>query len=427
MPAFVFGIVLFALCIALSIALHEAGHMLTAKAFGMRVRRFFLGFGPTVASVKRGETEYGIAALPFGGFCDIAGMTAMDPLTPEEEPRAMYRKPWWQRVAVMSGGIVMNLLLGFMVIYLLAVSSGIPNPYADRTPTVGELTCTSDQVGETSLADCTGDGPAAAAGVRTGDRILTVDAQELASFVELRDYVMERPGETIVLGIERRSGGAGSAGVGAEGDAGAADADAEDSTRLDIPVQLDEVVRLDTEGQPFTAGAVGMGNAPVADAMKRFGPLEAVPAAGRLSGEMITASVKGIIAFPGKIPGVVSAIFGGERDVEGPISVVGASRAGGELVEQNQWAVFFSLLASLNFFLALFNLVPLPPLDGGHIAVVLYEAVRDRIRRLRGLPPGEPVNYEKLMPLTYSMAALLLGVGVLVMIADVTNPVRLFG
>ena len=427
MPAFVFGIVLFALCIALSIALHEAGHMLTAKAFGMRVRRFFLGFGPTVASVKRGETEYGIAALPFGGFCDIAGMTAMDPLTPEEEPRAMYRKPWWQRVAVMSGGIVMNLVLGFMVIYLLAVSSGIPNPYADRTPTVGELTCTSDQVDETSLADCTGDGPAAAAGVRTGDRILTVDAQELASFVELRDYVMERPGETIVLGIERRSGGAGSAGVGAEGDAGAADADAEDSTRLDIPVQLDEVVRLDAEGQPFTAGAVGMGNAPVADAMKRFGPLEGIPAAGQLSGEMITASVKGLIAFPGKIPGVVSAIFGGERDVEGPISVVGASRAGGELVEQNQWAVFFSLLASLNFFLALFNLVPLPPLDGGHIAVVLYEAVRDRIRRLRGLPPGEPVNYEKLMPLTYSMAALLLGVGVLVMIADVTNPVRLFG
>lgn len=427
MPAFVFGIVLFALCIALSIALHEAGHMLTAKAFGMRVRRFFLGFGPTVASVKRGETEYGIAALPFGGFCDIAGMTAMDPLTPEEEPRAMYRKPWWQRVAVMSGGIVMNLLLGFMVIYLLAVSSGIPNPYADRTPTVGELTCTSDQVDETSLADCTGDGPAAAAGVRTGDRILTVDGEELASFVELRDYVMERPGETIVLGIERRSDGAGSAGVGAEGDAGAADADAEDSTRLDIPVQLDEVVRLDTEGQPFTAGAVGMGNAPVADAMKRFGPLEGIPAAGQLSGEMITASVTGIIAFPGKIPGVVSAIFGGERDVEGPISVVGASRAGGELVEQNQWAVFFSLLASLNFFLALFNLVPLPPLDGGHIAVVLYEAVRDRIRRLRGLPPGEPVNYEKLMPLTYSMAALLLGVGVLVMIADVTNPVRLFG
>ena len=432
MPAFVFGIVLFALCIALSIALHEAGHMLTAKAFGMRVRRFFIGFGPTVTSVKRGETEYGIAALPFGGFCDIAGMTAMDPLTEEEKPHAMYRKPWWQRVAVMSGGIVMNLLLGFMVIYVLAVSAGIPNPYADRTPTVGELTCTSDQVDAETVAECTGDGPAAAAGVRTGDRILTVDGAELQSFVELRDYVLERPGETIVLGIERGTepgagDGSDATGSDATGSIDADSADAGQTTRLDIPVELDEVVRLGADGQPYTAGAVGMARAPVADAMKRFGPVEGIAAAGRFSGEMITASVQGLIAFPGKIPGVVTAIFGGERDVEGPISVVGASRAGGELLERDQWAIFFSLLANLNFFLALFNLVPLPPLDGGHIAVVLYEAVRDRIRRLRGLPPGGPVNYEKLMPLTYTMAALLLGVGVLVMIADVINPVRLFG
>lgn len=403
MPAFLFGIVLFAVCIAVSIALHEAGHMLTAKAFGMRVRRFYLGFGPTVASVKKGETEYGIAALPFGGFCDIAGMTAMDPLTPEEESRAMYRKPWWQRVAVMSGGIVMNLLLGFMVIYLLAVSSGIPNPYADRTPTVGELSCTSDQVDGTSLAECSGDGPAAAAGMRPGDKVLAVDGEELESFVQLRDYVLERPGQTVVLGVER------------------------DGAALDVPVQVDEVTRLNSEGQPFAAGAIGMSRAPVKDAMRRFGPVEAVPAAGQLSGEMLKASVRGLMEFPGKVPGVVKSIFGAERDVEGPISVIGASRTGGELVEQSQWTIFFSLLASLNFFLALFNLVPLPPLDGGHIVVVLYEAIRDRLRRLRGLPPGGPVNYEKLMPLTYTMAALLLGVGVLVMIADVTNPVRLFG
>lgn len=415
MGAFVTGIVLFALCIAASIALHEAGHMLTAKAFGMRVRRFFIGFGPALVSTEKGGTAYGIAALPFGGFCDIVGMTAMDSLTAEEEPHAMYRKPWWQRVAVMSGGIVMNLLLGFLVIYLLAVSAGIPNPYADRTPTVGELSCTSDQIDEATLAECSGDGPAAAAGVHSGDRILTVDGTDLQSFVELRDYVLERPGETIVLGVDR-PGAAG----GAAGDAGDA------ATVLDIPVHVDEVTRLGTDGQPYAAGAVGMGSAPVADAMRRFGPVEAIPAAGWLSGEMISASVEGLIAFPGKVPGVVTSIFGGERDVEGPISVVGASRAGGELVERSQWSIFFSLLASLNFFLALFNLVPLPPLDGGHIAVVLYEAIRDRVRRLRGLPPGGPVNYEKLMPLTYTMAALLLGVGVLVIIADVTNPVKLF-
>ena len=403
MGAFILGIVAFALCIAVSIALHEAGHMLTAKAFGMRVRRFFVGFGPKLVSVKKGETEYGIAALPFGGFCDIAGMTAMDALTPEEEPHAMYRKPWWQRVAVMSGGIVMNLFLGFMVLYLLAVSSGIPNPYADRTPTVGEVSCTSDQVDATTVADCTGPGPAGEAGVRPGDKILAIDGQEMRTFEEIRKYVLTRPGQTVTLDVER----------------------AGERMLIDVPVA--SVARLTPEGTAFEAGAIGVSNAPVEDAVKRFGPVEAVPATARTSGEMLSASVKGIIAFPGKVPGVVASIFGAERDVEGPISVVGASRAGGELVERSMWTVFFFLLVSLNFFLALFNLIPLPPLDGGHIAVVLYETIRDRLRAMRGLPPGGPVNYQKLAPVTYTMAALLLGVGVLVIIADVVNPVRLFG
>ena len=397
------GVVVFALCIALSIALHEAGHMLTAKAFGMRVRRYFIGFGPTLVSQKVGETEYGLAALPFGGFCDIAGMTAMDPLTPEEEPHAMYRKPWWQRVAVMSGGIIMNLFLGFLVLYIVAVSAGIPNPYADRTPTVGEVSCTSDQVDAETLADCTGSGPAGSVGIEPGDKLLAVDGQVLESFVDLRDYVLERPGETVELTVGR----------------------GENEVLIDVP--LASVQRLDPQGQAYTAGAIGLTSAPVKDAVKQFGPVEAIPAAANLSGELLQASVEGLSAFPAKIPGVVTAIFGGERDVEGPISVVGASRTGGELVERSMWDVFFMLLVSLNFFLALFNLVPLPPLDGGHIAVVLFEQVRDVFRRLRGLPPGGPVNYEKLMPLTYFMAALLLGVGALVMVADVVNPVRLFG
>ena len=129
----VLGIVLFALAITASIALHEAGHMFTARAFGMRVRRFFVGFGPTLWSVKRGGTEYGVAALPFGGFCDIAGMTAMDPVTEEEAPHAMVKKSASQRIAVLSGGIVMNILIGVVIIFGVAVSSGIRNPYADFT------------------------------------------------------------------------------------------------------------------------------------------------------------------------------------------------------------------------------------------------------------------------------------------------------
>ena len=165
----------------------------------MRVRRYFIGFGPTVWSTRRGNTEYGIAALPFGGFCEIAGMTAMDEVTAEEAPHAMVNKPAWQRVAVMSGGIAMNLLIGIVITYLVAVMSGIPNPYADRTPRVGELSCTSDQVDAETLAPCEGDGPAAAAGMRAGDELAAVDGQPVDSFVDLRDYVIARPGETCLL------------------------------------------------------------------------------------------------------------------------------------------------------------------------------------------------------------------------------------
>ena len=142
---------------------------------------------------------------------------------------------------------------------------------------------------------------------------------------------------------------------------------------------------------------------------------------------MLSATLQGLASFPGKIPGVVASIFGAERDQEGPMSVVGASRVGGELVERSQWTMFLMMLASLNFFLALFNLVPLPPLDGGHIAVVIYEKIRDFIRGLRGIAPGQPADYTKLMPITYIMSAVLLGIGAIVIIADVVNPVRLFG
>ena len=398
------GIVIFALAITASIALHEAGHMFTARAFGMKVRRYFIGFGPTVWSTTRGGTEYGLAALPFGGFCDIAGMTAMDPVTADEAPHAMVNKPAWQRIAVLAGGIVMNILVGIVVIYLVAVFSGIPNPQADFTPRVEKTVCVADQVDENTLADCTGPGPAGEAGVRAGDKILAVDGQALETFADLRDYVVERPGETVTLEVQR------------------------DGSSQRIAVPLGDVERINpATGERVHAGAVGIMAAPVEDAVKQFGPFEAVPATAHFTGQMLGATVDGLISFPGKIPGVVASIFGGERDIEGPVSVIGASRTGGELAEQNQWAVFWMMLASLNFFLALFNLVPLPPLDGGHIAVVLYEKIRDFIRQLRGLGPGAPANYEKLMPLTYFMAALLLVVGVLVMAADVVNPIRIFG
>ena len=397
------GVALFALGIMVTIALHEWGHMRSALACGMKVRRFYVGFGPTVVKWNRKGIEYGFKAVPLGGFCDIAGMTAMDEIDEDERPYAMVYKPWWQRIFVLSGGVLMNILVGLVVLYAVAVTAGLPDPDADYTPTVAKTACVpASQIDAQTLSDCTGAGPAAEAGIREGDRITAVNGEAVASFVDLRAKLYEMPGQTADLTVERGT----------------------EVLHIDVPVT--SVTRLNQAGETVTVGAIGVTSEPV-DVMRSYGPLDGIGATVRFSGLMLSATLQGLASFPGKIPGVVASIFGAERDQEGPMSVVGASRVGGELVERSQWTMFLMMLASLNFFLALFNLVPLPPLDGGHIAVVIYEKIRDFIRGLRGIAPGQPADYTKLMPITYVMSAVLLGIGAIVIIADVVNPVRLFG
>ena len=397
------GVALFALGIMVTIALHEWGHMRSALACGMKVRRFYVGFGPTVVKWNRKGIEYGFKAVPLGGFCDIAGMTAMDEIDEDERPYAMVYKPWWQRIFVLSGGVLMNILVGLVVLYAVGVTAGLPDPDADYTPTVAKTACVpASQIDAQTLSDCTGAGPAAEAGIREGDRITAVNGEAVASFVDLRAKLYEMPGQTADLTVERGT----------------------EVLHIDVPVT--SVTRLNQAGETVTVGAIGVTSEPV-DVMRSYGPLDGIGATVRFSGSMLSATLQGLASFPGKIPGVVASIFGAERDQEGPMSVVGASRVGGELVERSQWTMFLMMLASLNFFLALFNLVPLPPLDGGHIAVVIYEKIRDFIRGLRGIAPGQPADYTKLMPITYVMSAVLLGIGAIVIIADVVNPVRLFG
>ena len=397
------GVALFALGIMVTIALHEWGHMRSGLACGMKVRRFYVGFGPTVVKWNRKGIEYGFKAVPLGGFCDIAGMTAMDEIDEDERPYAMVYKPWWQRIFVLSGGVLMNILVGLVVLYAVAVTAGLPDPDADYTPTVAKTACVpASQIDAQTLSDCTGAGPAAEAGIRKGDRITAVNGEAVASFVDLRAKLYEMPGQTADLTVERGT----------------------EVLHIDVPVT--SVTRLNQAGETVTVGAIGVTSEPV-DVMRSYGPLDGIGATVRFSGSMLSATLQGLASFPGKIPGVVASIFGAERDQEGPMSVVGASRVGGELVERSQWTMFLMMLASLNFFLALFNLVPLPPLDGGHIAVVIYEKIRDFIRGLRGIAPGQPADYTKLMPITYVMSAVLLGIGAIVIIADVVNPVRLFG
>lgn len=401
--SYLLGVFIFAVGIAATIALHEWGHFATARFFGMKVRRFFVGFGPTVWSVKRGETVYGFKAIPLGGFCDIAGMTNQDELTAAEKPHAMIFKPWWQRIIVLLGGIIVNIIVALVILYGLAVTSGLPNNNVDTTATIGEINCVAPkQLDVQTLAPCSGAGPAAKAGLQVGDRVLAVDDTTVRSFVELRDYVMQKPNEQIVLHIERNG------------------------KPLDVPIQVESASRLNPAGEEVTVGAIGVASAPL-ELFVSYGPIDAVGATVGFAGSLTSATLSGLASFPQKIPGVAASIFGAEREVDGPISVVGASHVGGVLAERSAWPMFFLMLASLNFFLAFFNLIPLPPLDGGHIAVVMYEKIRDLLRKLRGLAPAGPADYEKLVPVTMAVAAVLIGVGAIVIIADVVNPVNIFG
>jgi membrane-associated protease RseP (regulator of RpoE activity) len=396
--AWILGIILFALGICISVALHEAGHMGAAKMFGMRVRRYFIGFGPTIWSFRRGDTEYGLKAIPAGGFCDIAGMTALDEVTPEEAPRAMWRYATWKRFVVMVAGSITHFIIGFIVLYLMAVTMGLPNlSFNVNTvkPEVGTVNeCVADKTSQQSECAPGAAAPAKDAGLRPGDVVQSVAGtptptwQDMVSKVEKlsgpAEFVVRRGGETITLTVD-----------------------------------VAQVSSADGK-----VGAIGVSVA-LPPAVNTYDLASGFGGATAFTGEMFVGVWNGLLAFPEKIPKVVEAIGGAERDPETPVSVVGASIIGGDAVERGLWEMFLLLLATLNFFVGVFNLLPLLPLDGGHIAVLFYEKVRDWLRRLRGKPAGGPVDYSKLSAVT--MVFVLIGgaVVLLTVTADIVNPIRI--
>lgn len=412
------GILLFALGIALTIGLHEFGHLWVAKRSGMHVRRFAIGFGPKVWGFQRGETEYSLRLIPLGGFCDIAGMTTSDTEIDPQDPRAMWRKPVAARVATLLGGVVMNLIVACVVLYGLAVVWGLPN--LDQRVTVAKTDCVAAQLGPSEMASCSGIGPAATAGILAGDRIASIDGHATTAMSELFTQLQDAHAagqDTVTVTVDRpRASGSGF--------------DEETFT-----VALEETTRLFVTGrddsgelihEPREVVAIGIERDTTAPTIFSYNALTAAPAAVGFTGKMVELSWQGLISIPEKVPGVIRSLAGAEREVDSPMSVVGASRVGGDLVERGQWPNFFLMLANLNVFLALFNLIPLPPLDGGHIAVIAWEKLRDFIRRRRGLAALGPVNYERITPITLGVTAVLLVFGVLVIGADIVNPIRLF-
>jgi membrane-associated protease RseP (regulator of RpoE activity) len=401
---FALGVVAFALAILVSVALHECGHMWVARATGMKVRRYFVGFGPTVWSTRRpnrlGSTEYGIKAIPLGGFCDIAGMTSVEELPPEDRPYAMFRQKVWKRVAVLFAGPGMNFVIGLVLIYAIAVIWGLPNLNPPTSAIVGQTGCVADQISADEVADCTGPGPAAEAGIQSGDVLVKVGDTPVATFDEARVALQGSSGPTPVV-VER---------------------DGQELTKI---VDVEQTQRLTGEdGQLSTVGAIGISAA-------SFGPtqynaLTAVPGTFAFTGDLAVELGKALAKIPTKIGALVDAIGGGERDPETPISVVGASIIGGETVDAGLWVAFWFFLAQLNFVLGAVNLIPLLPFDGGHIAIAVYEKIRDMIRSARGKVAAAPVNYLKLMPATYVVLFVVAGYMLLTVTADLVNPISIF-
>jgi membrane-associated protease RseP (regulator of RpoE activity) len=403
---YVLGVVLFALGIGISVALHEFGHLLTAKAFGMKVTRYFIGFGPKIWSFRRGETEYGFKIIPAGGFCEIVGMTALEEVPEADAPRAFYRQKTWKRVIVLAAGSITHFIIGFVVLYVAALTLGLPNTRS--LPIVGEVSqcaqATQDpKTGAYSPCTAADPAPAKAAGLRAGDQILSVAGKSTPTYQDMVNVTRNAKGPTPF--VVQRAG-----------------------KQVTLTVDVATVRRILDPSKPLGAnaptgpvGAIGMSPSSTIT----YGVVGAFTASGAFTGQMFGAAFEGLKALPTKVPALIKAIGGGQRDPNAPVSVVGASLIGGQAADLGLWWFFVVLLANLNFFVGVFNLLPLLPLDGGHIAVNLYERARDAVRKWRGKPAGPPVDYLKLLPLTYLLVLLGGAYTVLAITADIVNPIRL--
>jgi membrane-associated protease RseP (regulator of RpoE activity) len=386
--AYGIGVALFALGILLSLILHEIGHAAAARAFGMKVTRFFVGFGPTLFSVTRRGVEYGVKAIPVGAFVKIVGMTRLDDVAPADEKRAMWRFPVWKRTVVMGAGVAVHFMLGFLILWGLFAFSPLPDQRLLQSRPV-LVDTVAPCVGRGCVA---GTGPASAAvtaGLRRGDVIVAVDGRPVRGWDAFTSTVRAAGGRDIALTYERAG------------------------TRQTVPVALPVV-----EG----VGVLGVTpQVPTATA----GPADAVGLAGRQAGAMFSGTFDALLRLPTRVPALWASITGEERDPDTPVSMVGASHIGGELADRGDYQSFLLMLASLNFFLGMFNLLPVLPADGGHIAISWFERARSWLYGLLRRPDPGPVDYYRLAPAVLVAVVLFAAFTLLSITADLVNPVQL--
>lgn len=438
MLLYVLGIVIIVIGLALSIGLHEIGHLIPAKKFGVKVGQYMIGFGPTIWSRKYGETQYGVKALPLGGYISMAGMfpparkgakprtastgffdtlvqdartSSADQIKPGDEDRVFYKLPVWKRVIIMLGGPTMNLLIGIVLYGVVLVGFGLPQ----STTTIESVSqcviaSSSDQ---TECTDADDPAPAAAAGLEPGDRIVSIDGETMATWEEATAIIRASPGESLDIVIER------------------------DGTEIEVELTplLTERAVLDEKGVPVTnadgtakteeVGVVGITSQQVNVGQPVTAVLPAV-------GDNIVGVAKVIVTLPQRLWQVGEAAFGGgERDPNGPIGVVGIGRLAGEITSLHEETIadraqfLIGMLASLNIALFVFNLVPLMPLDGGHVAGALWEGLRRWVSKLFKRPDPGPVDTAKLVPITLAVSGVLVVMTLLLVYADIVNPISL--
>ncbi|MBT2494436.1 site-2 protease family protein [Microbacterium sp. ISL-59] len=428
------GILFMLIGLGLSIGLHEVGHLVPAKLFGVRVGQYMIGFGPRLWSKRIGETEYGFKMLPLGGFISMSGMyppskssgpasglfrsliqdarSANDETIADgAEDRVFYRLPVWKRVIVMLGGPVMNLLLATVIFTILLSGIGLQQ----GTTTISAVSeCVVPSA--STATECSPDdpeSPAAEAGVQPGDVILSVDGQPVSTFADATAIIQASPGEVLDVVVRR---------------------DGSDESLSLTPIAAERTI-TDASGRPLQdengdpvvkeVGYAGMySQMGYIQQPLSAGPEMAVDSAGRVATM--------ILNLPARLWDIGASVFAGaDRDPNGPLSVVGVGRLAGEVASVDapvldRWAGLLSLMGMLNIALFVFNLIPLLPLDGGHIVVALWDGIRRIWAKIFRRPPPAPVDATSLVPLTVVVSVVLIAMGALLLIADIVKPVSLF-
>ena len=375
------GILAFVVALLFSVMVHEFGHYITARKYGMWVSEFFVGFGKRIWSVQRGETEFGVKAIPAGGYCKIEGMSPNDEMPQGQEERAFYKASSGKKLIVLGAGSFLHFVLGFVLLFTLFAGIGTNQVL----PVINEVVPNS---------------AAQAAGIQAGDEVVSINGKRVTEWYKDVEVIRESQGAELTLVLNRNG----------------------------EEVVVSTAARLtDIDGtKRYVLGIVNEVG------LERSGVLVSIKNSATVTKGFMVESVKSLGKLPEKIPALWGAtVRGEERDANGLVGVVGVARVSGEavgsdkLTPMERLATFVLIVASLNIFVGVFNLLPILPLDGGHMAVAIADSIRAFFARLRGRPRPAPIDVTVLTPITMVVFVVLATLTLLLLVADVINPVTL--